>query len=344
MVNEMVSGNETIRNEVIAARDSIVFLLLAGTSNVSLNPGISAAGATTELTRLTPVVDSEIIFSGNCLSLDVPPMTPEGIPTPAIVTRACLDRIGVKVIIVDAGLAATPKVPFISGNIGASLDPSIERALPDFQKALNFGKYVGTLISGYKVVFLGESVPGGTTTAQAVMKCVGNNFNTSSSLPSDPEGEKHRLIKKAQQRLGDTDLKADQCIAEYGDYMMPVALGISSVLQESTLVYCGGTQMANVFSLDRMLNKPTAKRYVATTKWVMDHRPETMKKLVESENLIISNIDFTTMPHQGLREYENGHVREGAGMGGAFALYSILNGNMKALYNDISNLYERLSS
>ena len=344
MVNELISGNKTVRSEIIVARESIVFLLLAGTSNVSLNPGISAAGATPELTRLTPVVDSEIIFSGNCLSLDVPPMTPEGIPTPAIVTKACLDGVAVKVIVVDAGLAATPQVPFISGNLGASLDPSVERALPEFERALDFGKYVGSLISGYKVVFMGESVPGGTTTAQAVMKCVGNNFNTSSSLPSDPDMEKLRLINKAQKRLGNTELKTDQCIAEYGDYMMPVALGISSSLQESTLVYCGGTQMANVFSLDRKVNKPTAKRYVATTKWVMDHRPETMKKLVGNENLIISNIDFSTMPQQGLREYENGHVREGAGMGGAFALYSILNGDMKALYNDISSLYERLSS
>ena len=30
--------------------------------------------------------------------------------------------------------------------------------------------------------------------------------------------------------------------------------------------------------------------------------------------------------------------------GGAFALYSILNGNVMELYNDISTLYERLSS
>ena len=271
-------------------------------------------------------------------------MTPEGIPTPAIITRASLERIGVRVMVVDAGLATNPQVPFFSCNLGASRDPSVERALPEFHKAMEFGKYIGSLISGYRAVFIGESVPGGTTTAQAVMNCLGNDFNTSSSLPHNPDMEKLKIISKAQQRVDNSELDAEQCIVEYGDYMMPVALGISRSLRDNTVVYCGGTQMANVFDLDRRVNQPTGKRYVATTRWVMEHRPETMKRLVGTENVIVSKINFSTMPQQGLREYENGHVREGAGMGGAFALYSIIDGNMPGLYNEISRLYDRLKS
>lgn len=309
---------------------------------MSLNEGISAAGATPELTRLTPVVDSEIIFTGKCMSLNGPPMTPEGIPTPSIITRAALERTGIKVMIVDAGLASHPLTPFFSGNLHPSLDPSLEKALPDYRKAMEFGRYIGSLITGYRAIFIGESVPGGTTTAQAVMKCLGNDLNTSSSLRQNPDDTKLKVIRKAEKRVGNADLDAEQCVEEYGDYMMAVALGIGNALRENTVIYCGGTQMANVFNLDRIVNLPTGKRYVATTKWVMDHRAETMDKLVGSENIVVSNIDFSAMPQQGLREYENGHVREGAGMGGAFAIYSILDGNMQGLYNEISLLYDRL--
>ena len=56
----ILHGNK-IYTEIMSSKD-ILFILLAGTTEVSKIPGISAAGETPELTALTPVLDSEIIW------------------------------------------------------------------------------------------------------------------------------------------------------------------------------------------------------------------------------------------------------------------------------------------
>ncbi len=323
----------------IRNREDILFILLAGTTEVSKIPGISAAGETPELTALTPVLDSEIIWSGKCISYDVVPMTENGIPTPSIITRAAIETSGIETLIVDAGLVEDPKIPFIKTGLGPALNGSELTALPDYDRALAFGKYIGSLIDGrYKYIFIAESVPGGTTTAYAVLSSMGIMDMTSSSMKDSPDKIKKELAWKALERI-DKRSTVEEKIRETGDYMMPVALGISRGVTNSTIFFSGGTQMATVFYLDSLINSGK-NRYVFTTGYIMKDKKDLMEKLA-GDSIIYATTDFTGM--KGLEYYEDGYVKEGTGFGAAFGIASILGNDSDVIYNNIEIVYNRLA-
>ena len=317
-----------------------IFVLLAGSTEVSMIPGITSAGASPDLTMLTPVVDTEIIIGGQPFSIKEPPMTPEGIPTPAIVTRACLDISGTRSIAVNAGLSVSPKVPFLQTDLHPALNPAETKALPDFRKAFNAGIYIGDILDGkYGIIVIAESVPGGTTTAQAVISSMGLKLSTSSTMPSDPVQIKSQIVNKAIVRSGYFPDKPEMAVEQYGDYMMPLALGISKSVINSSIIFAGGTQMTSVFYLNERINGNSRDRFQATTGWVMKHRRDTVESIVPSRNLIVSEVSFSGMEEYGLRLYENGHVREGTGMGAALWLASLKEKNMGKIFSSIENLY-----
>ncbi len=334
----IVCGNK-IYSEIKDSKD-VLFILLAGTTEISKIPGISAAGETPELTALTPVLDSEIIWSGKCISYDVVPMTDNGIPTPSIITRAAIEISGIETLIVDAGMVEDPKIPFIKTGLGTALNGSEQTALPEYDRALEFGKYIGNLIDGrYKHIFIAESVPGGTTTAYAVLSSLGIMDMTSSSMKDSPDNIKKELAQKALKRIGKRATVPEK-IMETGDYMMPLALGISSAVKNSNIFFSGGTQMATVFYLDKLINNGK-NRYVFTTRYIMNDKKDLMEKLAGS-NIIYANTDFTGM--RGLEYYEEGYVKEGTGFGAAFGIASILGNSNDAIYKSIGNVYNRLAA
>lgn len=334
----IVFGNK-IYSEIKDSKD-VLFILLAGTTEISKIPGISAAGETPELTTLTPVLDSEIIWSGKCISYDVVPMTENGIPTPSIITRAAIEISGMEMLIVDAGMVEDPKIPFIKTGLGTALNGSEQTALPEYDRAREFGKYIGNLIDGrYKHIFIAESVPGGTTTAYSVLASLGIMDMTSSSMKDSPDNIKKELAKKALKRI-DKRATVPEKIMETGDYMMPLALGISSAVKNSNIFFSGGTQMATVFYLDRLINKGE-NRYVFTTGYIMKDKRDLMEKLAGS-NIIYANTDFTGM--RGLEYYEDGYVKEGTGFGAAFGIASILGNSNDAIYKSIGDVYNRLAA
>ncbi|MEM3511163.1 MAG: hypothetical protein QXY80_00740, partial [Candidatus Jordarchaeales archaeon] len=63
-----------------------VFVCVIGNTETAKIPGISAAGKNPELTDYTPAADVELLFYGECRCIDGVPVTPEGIPTPALIT------------------------------------------------------------------------------------------------------------------------------------------------------------------------------------------------------------------------------------------------------------------
>jgi uncharacterized protein (TIGR00303 family) len=333
--------NQGIRRELSESENrDIIFILLAGSTAVAEIPGISAAGASQDLMKLTPAVDSEIIMAGRCLSMDVPPMTPEGIPTPSIITRACLQSTGIKSMIIDAGLVKEPKVPFLKSGLGMALDPRFRTSTPNFEKALEFGRYVGSILDGkYSNIVIGECIPGGTTTAYLVLRSAGYGVETSSSLQKDPSDLKMDVWKAANKRVPNVSDMMDS-VREFGDYSMPISIGLASGIESSRLILAGGTQMALIGRLMRM--ETGIEPFLATTGWVIDHRKNTIDEVFGSDRVIRSDISFTSSRHSGLSQYDLGNVREGAGMGGAFMLGSIRTGE-DSLYVDIDNLYESLS-
>ncbi|BAB59295.1 hypothetical protein [Thermoplasma volcanium GSS1] len=319
--------------------ENTVFVLIAGTSEVSTVPGITSAGATPELTRLTPAIDSEIIGEGKCLSSKDPPMTPEGIPTPAIVTKAILSLTNIRYIIVNGGFYAKPKTPFIETGLKPSNNPAVKTAIEDLDAAIHAGEHIGRLLDGvFENIILAESVPGGTTTAYAVLKAIGINAKTSSSMKEDPFSIKEKIAEMSfRRKLEKSPLGA---VKEYGDNMMAVSLGISSSVKRSKIIFGGGTQMATVMYLDRLING-MRDRYISTTGWVYYHRTELFSDLGLSDYLAVSAMDFSGMKHPGLRYYQYGHVREGTGMGAAFLLARLMNFEAEAIYKSVDDFYEQ---
>jgi uncharacterized protein (TIGR00303 family) len=331
---EIIEGND-IYNK-IKNKEDILFILLGGTTKISMIPGISAAGASPELTKLTPVLDSEIIHAGKCISYDVVPMTEEGIPTPSIITRGANEISGINTLIVDAGFVQNPSVPFIKTGVGPAGDGSMEIALPYYERALSYGRYLGNLIDGkYKFVFIAESVPGGTTTAYTVLSSIGIRDMTSSSMKKSPDSLKESYTARALDRKGKCR-DYNENIMEFGDYMMAIAMGISKSIKKSAVFYAGGTQMANVFHMDTIINNP-GNRYVFTTGYIMRDKKELMEKLVGSK-LIYANTDFSGI--EGLKYYEEGYVKEGTGFGAAFGISYLLGNDVKTIYGNIKKVYK----
>jgi uncharacterized protein (TIGR00303 family) len=320
-----------------------IFLLLAGSTSVSKIPGITAAGATPELSFLTPAVDAEILTEGRPLSMNDPPMTPDGIPTPSIITRACLKVASLWPLVINAGMAHKPGSMFMETGLEPAGNPVNGEALPQLDRAIKTGIEIGKFLSRtFSDLYIAESVPGGTTTAYLVLRAMGYSVETSSSLKMGSDDIKEDLWHTLTSGKETRKLSPLDAVRRYGDYMMALALGLSRGASGSRLHYCGGTQMATVFELDRTINNPTAGRDVITTGWVIDHKPDTMKKLVRDQNLVRTDISFHDSPFEGLRKYDEGHVREGAGMGGSYYLASTVSGR-KEIMEEINSVYGELA-
>lgn len=336
----VVSKNDALQNSLNKNEDKPIFVLLAGTTAVSSVKGISAAGANPAITPLTPAVDSEIIIDGKCYSMEAPPMTPSGIPTPALVTRGALQASDIDSLIVDAGMKVRPKVPYIISGLETSRNPAKETALPLYHRAFQFGSYIGRLLRGREIISIGETIPGGTTTSYMVLRSLGYSVRTSSSLQQDPGKLKEGQWKSASERSAPTT-DPQKSMQEFGDYIMPVALGIMKEASRSTIILCGGTQMATVMKLSDLMGIGESK-FLATTSWVYSHRKETIESLARSDRLVYSDIPLGKSRHEGLREYGNGNVREGAGMGGVYAISVLMGADEREILSNVDDLYDEL--
>ncbi len=329
-----------LTEDLLSEKDKALFVLLAGYTDISTIKGISSAGASPDMMKLTPVLDSEIIAAGRTISINEPPMTPDGIPTPSIITRAALNVSGLNVLIVDAGLRVFPAVPFMYTGLGGAKNPVSADALPDAERAFEYGKIIGKYLDrSYSTLILAESIPGGTTTAYLTLRSGGLSLKTSSSMPGDPYDLKEEIFSKSGSMMIRSPYER---IKKYGDYMMALSVSISSEFS-GTIIYGGGTQMGNVYHLDRAINGNNERRYVSTTSWVMKHRHGTMHALVPDDKLLVVDLDFSKMSEKGLRKYEDGNVREGAGMG-ASSYYALLDHPKDGLYAEIERNYEKFST
>jgi NaMN:DMB phosphoribosyltransferase len=97
-----------------ARHSSIFWSFFIGSTLTSTIPGISIAGPDPEGTLLTPTLDVEYLELGKPRTVPVIPVTPEGLPTPAIITRAMMRKKQLPHLIINAGAHAEPLVPHVS--------------------------------------------------------------------------------------------------------------------------------------------------------------------------------------------------------------------------------------
>ncbi|MCD6523549.1 MAG: TIGR00303 family protein [Thermococcus sp.] len=326
-----------------------LFLLVLGNTEISTVPGISVAGATPELTKLTPVADAEYLFHEKPLTIDTIPVTPGGHPTPAIITKAAKELANFPVLVVRGGTYLAPLVPHVYISDAVGRDFRKGPALPEFGEIIKRAKLLGEELNKtpIKELVIGESTPGGTTTAQAVLWALGYDAKTSSASPDNPQSLKEKVIQEAFKRVGiehgglrDNPLEA---LRQFGDPMMAAVIGISLGFRRD-IVLAGGTQMLAVSALLKALGEDLDRFMVATTKWVVNDSSATFLDTAKEIGIVsyAADLDFSNSEFKGLRDYENGYVKEGVGAGGATWLAVKVGFSPEEVSAKVEELYRRL--
>ena len=329
---------------------------IGGSTLTSTIPGLSVAGRTPEDTLYTPTLDLEYLVAGAPVSAQAVPVTPEGLPTPAVITRSVLQLVRVPYMVVDAGTFYGIGVPHVrlpharpGGNIaeGGALPPGTARLL--YEEARLLGRSLGR---GMDLVLVGESIPGGTTVAAAIMSALGHDGVSlvSSASPANPKALKRSVVERALARargLGDVFSIVDAV----GDPVHVSMAGLAAGAWESgaRVMLAGGTQMGAVLAILRSLGLLDAMRgrlSVGTTKWVWEDGSADMRAIAEEVGggveVLVARVGFEDSPYEGLRKYEEGYVKEGVGAGGTMVLANMLGVSWDEMKRAVYDEYARL--
>ena len=330
-----------------------LFICVIANTEVGKIKGISAAGANPNITDFTPPADVELVELGKCRCIDGVPITPEGIPTPAIITRASLNLANIPFLAINAGLNILPQIPFVDvgGKAGGDIRKrhAVIKPQEAFEKARIIGKNLAKL---YDYIVVGESIAGGTTTALSVLVGLGYDAfgKVSSSMPDNPHTIKEEVVKQALKKLSDRNVFS--VIREMGDPMIPVHAGICvGAAKKIPVLMAGGTQMAAVLAIIKETEKEIMNNLaIATTSWIINDKTSDLPRLINKifhVPIIATKLSFANSKYYGLRAYEKGFVREGVGSGGAaIAAYVETKGNVNSdkIFKEIEKIYKRLSN
>ena len=333
-----------------------VVIYVIGSTKTSLIPGITVAGARPELTLYTPACDVEYLYYGRVVSLDVIPTTPEGIPTPALITRAALDLSGLPFFVVDSGTYYKPKVPYIDLGGVPGEDIRTGRALPVdvveelFRRGLVLGEVLSRLGD---FVVLGESIPAGTTTALAIMVALGLDAwgKVSSACRDNPHSLKERVVKEALKKSGLVPSTSNDPLTVLSHVGDPVHTALTAIAEGvlkagSPVMLAGGTQMCAVLTLLRARGVNLSNAVIGTTRWIVEDRSSDIIGLVRQIGdvpILAANLNFSSCRFYGLRAYEEGYVKEGVGAGGTCIVAYLCKGiSMSRIVKRVEELYGEL--
>jgi uncharacterized protein (TIGR00303 family) len=313
------------------ATNSPLFICVISYTDTSVIPGITAAGINGDFVKYTPAADTEFLYYGFCKCIDKVPITPEGNPTPAIITRAALQLADIPFQVVDAGSKIKPSIPYLSFGIrpGHNIESGLAVDATDVNKAFEYGLTLGKQLGKYSdLIVLGESIPGGTTTALGVLHALGIDaeFKVSSSMQTNPHHLKNRVVKHSLQKsrisfgeLRNNPLKA---VAFLGDPMMPSVAGISEgvLAVGGKVLLAGGTQMAAVLAILKSLGLKMTELCIGTTVYVAYDYSSNLSALVNSIStevpVFAADLHMENSIIPGLEAFARGFVKDGAGAGG----------------------------
>ena len=312
-------GNDFIKK---TQNKKFVFSFVTSYTHTCEIPGITVAGANPDLLKFTSAADAEFLHYGYCKSIDAIPMTPDGKPTPAILTKVALEAASIPCFVINAGSKIFPKLPYIDLGLEPGKNIAQEPALNQdlTRKAVEYGRIIGqSLGSSTDCLIIGESIPGGTTTALGVLRGFGLNASVSSSMPQNPIDLKNQIVETALKRLHSTN--PYDIVTQLGDPMIPSVAGILSAASESTnVILAGGTQMAAVLAFAKHVGFNENNVGLGTTSYIIDDKTANLLEIVSQ----ISDIPVFSIKLKlgeskipGLRSYAEGFVKEGAGAGGA---------------------------
>src|ERR671912_1682760 len=325
-----ITASDRLAVKSFATKTPIFVCVISHTATSEI-PGLTVAGANAELVKYTSPADAEFLYYGHCRCIDAVPATPDGKPTPALITRTALQLARIPLLVVDAGAKVKPSIPYISFGVEPGRNVMNENAMDisSVKRAFEHGELLGKQLAIMSdLTVLGESIPGGTTTALAVLRALGIDarFKVSSSMPQNPHTLKNKVVDSAIERVI-TEIgrisSPFEAISTLGDPMMPSIAGIASgVLSASgKVMLAGGTQMSAVVAILKHLGRTLNGLYIGTTTYVTKDPSSDLSSLVRmaSEQVPILSCDLhlgeSSKP--GLQAFAKGFVKEGVGAGGA---------------------------
>ncbi|MDI9643395.1 MAG: TIGR00303 family protein [Archaeoglobaceae archaeon] len=318
-------------------KERVLFTLVIGNTKTAEIPGITVAGANPELVKYTPPADAELLYHGRCLSISSVPATPDGKPTPALISYTALRLTKIPILVVDSGLMIKPKIPHLTLNAPVGENIALQRAMSieDVKRVLENGRILGEQLSKLAdLLIIGESIPAGTTTAGAVLKALGFEPKVSSSMPTNPIELKQKVIEEAVKRVESRD--PIEIISAVGD---PVIAGVVGILSGCrTALLAGGTQMVAIANLAKEI--ADCEFEIATTEFVA--KDKTADLSLAPCRVHVAEIEISRSKYPGLRAYAEGFVKEGVGAGG-LAFFAYERGVSKEkLLTEIERDYERI--
>ena len=320
-----------------------VFMCVIGTTETSLIPGISGAGATPEMTQYTPAADVELMIFDQPKCVDkIAQTVVDGAAahTPATITKACIELSDVPFVIVNAGCKVNPDIDcnVLSHEYGRDIRTG--KGVLNPLEIYENGKELGQRLNGrHDYLVIGESIPAGTTTALGVLKALGIDANekVSGSMPTNPHDLKIKTVEEGLKNAGlDCEDIVDpfQAIGAVGDPTIPAIAGLVIGASETPIILAGGTQMAAVCAVIKSINPnfDFSRINLATTSYVAkDETADLLGLLNQIDPEITLNVvdpEFEKSNDPGLNLYVDGFVKEGAGAGGAL-LMTLLRGSSK---------------
>lgn len=300
-------------------------ILVAGTTETATIDGISAAGADPELMVHTPGADAEIVEYGAPVRAPVVPVSPTGCPTPAAVTRACRRLATFETLIVDGGLAEPTGAPTVSVGARKGSDLRERDPVPSAPGAFAAARQFGEALPDEEIV-VGETIPGGTTTALGVLRALGEEWAVSSSLPENPVSLKSQVVQEglaaSDLAVGDCDGDPGRALRRMGDPVLATVAGLTvGALTTGTRVTLGGgTQLLAAAAVVRHAGVD-APLSLATTSYVAADVPDLPGACGALDvGLTVTDPGFDGREEPPLARYVAGEAKEGAGMGGALLL------------------------
>ena len=325
------------------------FVLVGGTTHTAEREGISAAGADPAVMAHTPAADAEILRYGSLVRAPEVPESPTGCLTPAVVSRAVVELLDLDVSIVDGGLAEPTGAPSVTVGARPGSDVCEQDPVPSGPGAFAAARQFGQALPADEIV-LGETIPGGTTTALGVLRALGERGSVSSSLPENPVEQKAAVVEAALAasalEAGEAAGQPKRAVRRMGDPVLAVAAGLAlgAVESDTAITLAGGTQMATVGALLRHAGVEGTLA-LATTVYV-DRDPSADIRGLASDldlNLTVSDPGFGESDHVTMQRFEAGEAKEGVGMGGALALADRAGLDMATVCERVATLADELT-
>ena len=332
---------ETLKKEI----DNFIFYLVIAGTETSQIQGISAAGINSKARRKTALADAEFLLFGPDINHKYKlPFLNAGV-TPALISYVCSKLICVNPIVVPIGIKEKPYFNYLnvenylvgpSKCITTGKSMNKKRVLSLYKKGLEIGK------SSNQPVFISESVPGGTTTAQAVIEAFGLHVNhlIGSSLINPPRTLKTKVIKAGLLNANlDYNFDSIDVISSVGDPFQAFSMGllIGARLAKQSVVLSGGSQMLAIILLALEFIDYKEKQefvdyvFIATTGWLVKDNSlsDLLDLITEKHNVnllgLASPLNFKLSKNKELSDYEIGYVKEGVGAGG-MSIFAFLKG------------------